>query len=50
MLTGRFLDMDGKQHQTMRPPAKVREVDVYLWFGGVTAEPSLMSMTPIRTV
>ena len=36
MLTGRFLDMDGKQHQTMRPPAKVREIDVYLWFEGTT--------------
>jgi hypothetical protein len=39
MLTGRFLATDGKQFQTMRPPAKVREVDVYLWFEGATAEP-----------
>ena len=36
MLTGCFLDTDGKQFQTMRPPAKVREIDVYLWFEGTT--------------
>jgi hypothetical protein len=40
MLTGRFLTADGKQFQTMRPPAKVREIDIYLWFEGAKAAPS----------
>jgi hypothetical protein len=38
MLTGHFLRLDGQRIQTMRPPAKVREIDIYLWFGG-TAKP-----------
>jgi hypothetical protein len=36
MLTGRFITTSGKQLQTRRPPAKVREIDVYLWFEGTT--------------
>jgi hypothetical protein len=36
MLTGGFLSAGGKQFQTMRPPTKVREIDVYLWFEGTT--------------
>ena len=40
LLTGRFIDTNGKQLQTRRPPAKVHEIDVYLWFEGATTKPS----------
>jgi hypothetical protein len=43
MLTGRFIATDGKQFQTMRPPAKVREIDVYLWFEGTTKPSAIVN-------
>jgi hypothetical protein len=33
-LTGYFLASDGRSIPTMRPPAEVSEVDIYLWFEG----------------
>jgi hypothetical protein len=48
MLTGRFIAAGGKQFQTMRPPDKVREIDVYLWFEGATAKPIVNDADPER--
>jgi hypothetical protein len=36
MLASCVITTGGKQFQTMRPPARVREIDVYLWFEGAT--------------
>jgi hypothetical protein len=40
-LTGDFEGAGGRRIRTMRPPADVPKVDVYLWFEGATAEPEL---------
>ena len=41
-LTGYFFASDGQRIPTMRPPAEVSEVDLYLWFEGTTVEPKLL--------
>jgi hypothetical protein len=46
MLTSCVITTGGKQFQTMRPPARGREIDVYLWFARQSQARS--SMTPIR--
>jgi hypothetical protein len=41
-LTGYFLAASDEKIATMRPPAEVSEVDLYLWFDGAAARPKLL--------